>query len=204
MNMKRLLAGAIAAALLSASPTHAGPIVESLSIFNPDGSLFAFSGLDAEENVINHSGDSFPLFGSLSTLELEAFVEPGGTGVGPTIGQLNAGYTIIRDAQGNAVNAFGTESFDILISGRIVLFLGFWGQGDPVPIESCFNLNLGGPINFVEQNSTGVYSANQFLNQDALNAGYHAEFFAAVPEPSTLLRLSVGTLLLILRKGSRV
>jgi hypothetical protein len=115
LNMKTLLAGAIAAALLSASPADAGPIVESLSIFNPDGSLFAFSGLDAQDNVVNHTTPGL-IDSSLSTLGLQAFLDPGAMGIGPTIGNLNGmgavgpGYTIIRDAQGNTVNAFGSES----------------------------------------------------------------------------------------------
>ena len=166
--MKRFLMTVSAAGLfaLGMTASHAQSTwSDSLTVYAPDGSIFAQTGLTEAEEQLNPNNIQFiPIPNVL--VDVSQF----------------GNYTILVEPDGT-----GSDVFGIADNGTGNLFLAFSSDTDGVP----FAYGNAGPITSPEGN--GSFDATMYLNPDLQAHGYTATFVSdAVPEPGSLALMGVG------------
>ena len=150
----------------------AGPIFDRLTVYKPDGSVYASVWVDE----VNEDPNQFYFINDESLIDpaqfgnATALIEPGGD---PTNGPFSDIFGIFSDLNSH-------------------FFLGFQSDGDP-----GVQFGSDGAAIFLTEVDGASYDATLYLNPDLKLMGYKATFEVGnIPEPASLALLGLGTLVL--------
>jgi len=169
-KMQRLVG--VGALALAALPAMAGSISDRLTVYKPDGSVYASVWVDE----VNEDPNQFYYINDASLIDpaefgnATALIEPGGN---PTNGPFSDIFGIFSDLTSN-------------------FFLGFQSDGDP-----GVQFGPDGAAIFLTEVDGASYDATRYLAPNLLTLGYTATFEVGnIPEPGSLALLGLGTLAL--------